>query len=344
MKTKQTISFKQIIIGLVGLSLVILVHELGHFIACKIFGVGTPVFSIGFGPSLFNVSIGQTMFQIAAFPIGGYVSLSETDFAAQPYIHQLIIMLAGIVCNLLFAFGVFLSISAQGKHVANTTIDSIHDNSPAQNIGLQPGDSFISIDGKNVENNPHKLIQKILNNAGKTITLEVVRNGKKMTFETTIEQHHPNLGPNLGWLGVQLDSNQIKPPSTKQIVTDSISHMKGNTQNIQRALQKLFRENGNNSGIVGPIGIISIAGKSISYGIHFFFLILAILSLNVAFFNLLPIPFLDGGKIVSITYTHLFGPISPMIGMVVSRIFLAMLIMVLLFITLKDMNFIRGKK
>jgi len=260
----------QIIVGLAGLSLVILVHEFGHFVACKAFGVGTPIFSIGFGPALLQHKIGQTVFQIAALPLGGYVALSPTDLAAQPYLHQLIIMLAGIAFNFLFAFIVFALLSHKRDQTPNST-DSILEDSPAKNT------------------------RKI----------------------------HGHI---------------------KEAFHSGLRGMKESTQNIQQTLKNLFQEEGNSSGIVGPIGIIAIAGKSLSYGPSFFFLILAILSLNIGFFNLLPIPFFDGGQIVGLTFTALFGPIPAALSSAISRFFLIMLILLMLFLTFRDAHQLRRRK
>jgi regulator of sigma E protease len=99
--------FVRILIGLLGLSFVIVIHEFGHFLACKLFGIATPVFSIGFGPRLFGYQIGSTIFQIAAFPFGGYVAIATDQLDAQPYIIKAIILLAGIAINFLFAYLIF---------------------------------------------------------------------------------------------------------------------------------------------------------------------------------------------------------------------------------------------
>lgn len=101
------------LIGIFGLNCVVLLHELGHFIACKLFSVDVSTFSIGFGPTLFSQRIGATVFQIALFPIGGYVNILPTQLARQPYVIKLIILSAGIIVNFLFAYVVFLFFKAR---------------------------------------------------------------------------------------------------------------------------------------------------------------------------------------------------------------------------------------
>lgn len=334
----------QIIVGLAGLSLVILVHEFGHFVACKAFGVSTPIFSIGFGPALLQHKIGHTVFQIAALPLGGYVALSPTDLAAQPYLHQLIIMLAGIAFNFLFAFIVFLCLSARGRHEATTSIESIFEHSPAAKAHLHVGDTIVAVNGESMKDDPKHLSQMILDSPGKPLNFTVDRNGAMMEFTLTPTTDHPTLGSNIGWIGILFGTKQIKPTSKKEVLHGSVKSMKESTQNIQQTLKMLFQEEGNSSGIVGPIGIIAITGKSLSYGLSFFFLILAILSLNIGFFNLLPIPFFDGGQIVALTFTALFGPIPPAVSSAISRFFLILLILLILFLTFRDAHQLRRKK
>lgn len=116
MATSIFYKFLYICIAVLGLSAVVCIHELGHFSFCKIFGVATPVFSIGFGPELVQKEIGSTIFTISALPLGGYVAIKGMDnrefyirspdsFNAKPYWQKLLILLGGILFNLIFGFG-----------------------------------------------------------------------------------------------------------------------------------------------------------------------------------------------------------------------------------------------
>ena len=94
---------RSIIFAILGLSLIIVVHESGHFLMCKLFGVKTPVFSVGFGPVLASYTIGGTAFQLAALPLGGYVAIDPASLATKTYVQKLAINVAGIVFNIIFA-------------------------------------------------------------------------------------------------------------------------------------------------------------------------------------------------------------------------------------------------
>lgn len=208
-------------IGLLGLSFVILIHEFGHFIACKLFDIATPVFSIGFGPRIIGVRIGTTLFQIAAFPFGGYVSIATQQLDVQPYAVKAIILLAGIAINILFAYLVF--------------------------------------------------------------ALFKMRN-----------------------------------INTNQMMEETSAHTKG--------------------GIMGPIGIISMISYSISLSFNHFLLLLAGLSFSIGIFNLLPIPFLDGGQLAVYTIEAFTGPIADNTYNIGTLIFMLLFLLFILYITLGDIK------
>ncbi len=105
---------KNAIIGLCGISLVILVHEAGHFLACKLCGVRTLVFSIGFDPAIFSFRFLKTTFQIGLFPIGGYVSIDPYALALAPFAQKMFIMFAGIAANIIFALFIFNYLRSKG--------------------------------------------------------------------------------------------------------------------------------------------------------------------------------------------------------------------------------------
>lgn len=217
---------KTIFIALLGISFVIVIHEFGHFFAAKTFGVRVPIFSIGFGPELFSFYLGGTKFALSFLLLGGYVSLNPSDLAAQPYFAKMIIILAGIVVNILFAFIVFKALGIR----------------PKVNIA-HPGDSQSS----------------------------------------------------------QKNSPEINSEQTDSGKTE-ITNEEGTAQKAKRLFSSYDRQ------FIGPFGIFSLLGKSFEQGFDVFLYLLAILSLNVAIFNLLPLQFFDGGQALNYTVQALVGP------------------------------------
>ncbi len=113
-------------IGLVGINIVIIVHEFGHFLACKLFAIATPLFSIGFGPTILAYRIGDTLFRIAAFPIGGYVAITQNQLDAAPYLIKVIILLAGVFANFLFSFGIFMFFKLRNIDIRRMAMQASH--------------------------------------------------------------------------------------------------------------------------------------------------------------------------------------------------------------------------
>ncbi len=214
-----------VLYGLLGFSLVILVHEFGHFLACKLFAVRVPLFSIGFGPGVIGYRIGGTLFQLALFPLGGYVAIAQKQLALQPYIVKFIILIAGIVSNFLFAFCIFLFF-------------------------------------------------------------------------------------------------QYKDVNVRELLAQTTGRFRG--------------------GVLGPLGIISLISFSAALGWSYFLLVLASLSIGIGMFNLLPIPFFDGGQIAWYTIEAIVGKIPDSISNSVSFLFFILLILFLVLISVKDVFRLRG--
>jgi regulator of sigma E protease len=109
------------IAGLAGISLIILVHELGHFLFAQLFNVPTPTFSLGFGPTLLEYPIGNTIFKLALFPFGGYVEMDPELLAQQKYIPQMLILFGGILFNIIFSYSILLYYTIRNKLSSNST-------------------------------------------------------------------------------------------------------------------------------------------------------------------------------------------------------------------------------
>ena len=336
MKLLQTLArFLRLIGGIAGLSAVIIVHEFGHFVACKLFGVPTPVFSIGFGPQIFAFKLGTTLFQIAALPLGGYVAIAQKELAAQPYAAKLIILLAGILFNFLFALLVFIYLALRGKYHITPVIEQIIPDSPAQRADLQKGDTCLAVDHLPIDD-ATAFVQAIMQSPGQTFTITIDRVGTTLEVPITIADNHPSFGKNVGWLGVSFKKIRIKPKSWLHALQEGTATLATLMRKLGTVSAAVFKKGKKRGGIVGPIGIIAMTTQSLQLGFDFFLLMLALLSINVGIFNLLPIPFFDGGQIVRYTIEALLGPIAPGIINIINILFLLLLIFLLVTITMRD--------
>ncbi len=341
MSNKKTTLYHQII-GLFGLSFIIVVHEFGHFLAAKLFGVGVPVFSIGFGPRLLGYRLGKTVFQLAAIPLGGYVSMNPTDLAMQPYSHKMIIIFAGIVFNILFTYLVLVYLAWRGKYQTIPIVDVVIPDSPAQKAGLQKNDTVIATDDEPLTDMPN-FLEKIISSPGETIRLTIERNNNRHTIPIIVGTEHPTLGMDAGWLGIKWKAILIDKPTLLGAFIEGFHTVVAMLRNIGQFTSALFKKE-DGPRITGPIGIMSITAKSLTISPHYFIFVLGIISANVAIFNLLPIPFLDGGQAVRYTVEALFGPLPGAVLHYLTIFFLLLFFLLIIFITMKDIGRLRKRR
>ncbi len=330
------------IFGLLGLSFVIIVHEFGHFLAAKFFGVGVPIFSIGFGPRLFGYQFGNTVFQLAAIPLGGYVSMNPTELAIQPYSHKMVIILAGIFFNILFTYFILVYLAWRDNYQILPIIDTIIPHSPAERANLQQNDTIVFVDGEPVDDDMSLLLEKIVSSPDETIIFTVERNNKTQLIPITVGTAHPTLGNGAGWLGIKWKRTLIKTTLLQAIML-GFQKIVLMFSNIGQFTAALFRKK-EGPQITGPIGIMSVAAKSLAISPLYFLFVLSVISVNVAIFNLLPIPFLDGGQAVRYTVEEIFGPIPESILHYLTLFFLLLFFLFIIFITMKDVSRLRNKR
>jgi len=339
-KRTRTIYYQ--IVGLIGLSFIILVHEFGHFFAAKLFGVGVTIFSVGFGPRLFGYQVGQTIFQLAAIPFGGYVSMNPVDLAMQPYSYKMIIILAGIVFNILFTYLALVYLAWRGEYQILPIVDVAIPDSPAQKADLQKNDTFVTVDGEALDNMTI-FLEKIIKSPGEAISVTIERNNNKHTIPITLGTEHPTLGMHTGWLGIKWKTILVRKPTLLQAFIESAYEVVTMLRNIGQFTSALFKKK-DGPRITGPIGIMSMTGKSFAISTHYFILVLATISANIAIFNLLPIPFLDGGQAVRYTIETLFGPLPEAIVYYFTMFFLLLFFLLILFVTMKDIGDLRKRR
>jgi len=221
--------------GIIGLGFLIGLHELGHFLFCKLFKVSTPTFSIGFGPKLLSKKIGDTEFSLSAIPLGGYVEIAgmaevgqgdqkeahrrdQYSFASKPYWQKLLIMSGGILFNTLFTYLAFIFLFAFGLPKteflyplnAKPVIEKIAEDSPATKAGLQDGDRVIKINNIDIGNDIELLIKEIQDNPDKTVNLIIERDGQQQTVPITLEKQKI-AGKEIGSLGVTFAISELPP-------------------------------------------------------------------------------------------------------------------------------------
>jgi regulator of sigma E protease len=313
-----------ILSAIVVLGILIFVHELGHFLFAKYFGVGVEAFSLGFGPKIFARKVGETEYRISAFPLGGYVKMvgeniddelpeedRERSFLAKKPLQRMAIVAAGPCFNLIFAYLIFIVVCMIGIPTATSKIGEVLKDKPAARAGLKEGDRVTSIDGQSI-NRWNDLAQLISASGGKPLAITAVRDGKPFSVRITPEMHTTK---NL--LGETITSPAIGVMASKEFVTERVGPLQAivkgseHTWNVTKltviAVGKIFTGSISADNIGGPIMIAKTAGDQAKTGLVYFLSFMALLSINLGLLNLLPVPILDGGHLVFYLWEMIVG-------------------------------------
>ena len=315
-----------IIVFILILGIVVLIHEFGHFITAKSFGVYCSEFSIGMGPKLFSKKIGETEYEIRALPIGGFVSMAgEADneieeFKDVPFERtingiscwkKVVVFLAGVFMNFILSIVILIGVYSFIEVQDNTpVIGSVSDNGPAMMAGIEAGDRItkIAYDGEEYIIGSYDDIREVMGKIesdDKTVTVEVelVRDSKTLTKQVNAQYSEES---GMFILGVISGTRQL---SFFEAVNYAFDQFKTLSLLIFTTLGQLFTDTANTIGqLSGPAGIYSTTAQITATGsISQLLIFLALISTNVGIFNLLPIPGLDGCQVI-------FALVEKMIG------------------------------
>ncbi len=324
---------------IVVLGILIFVHELGHFLVAKWVGVKVEKFSLGFGPKLFGKQIGETEYLISAFPLGGYVKMfgeggfNETDMieqepgqatsgsaVAEPQIlsesdksrsfahktipQRMAIVLAGPLFNMIFAWLLLILLYMTGMPILKATVGEIFPDKPAALAGMQKGDLITAVNGQRVVQ--WEDFSTRMASVTDSVTLSISRNGQPLTIELK-----PQVGDSKNMFGETIKKPIIGVSPAYDFVTEHFGLMEafalGNAKTVEvtkltvLSLVKLFQGVVPLNSLGGPMMIADMANKAAQTGGATFFMLLAVVSVNLGILNLLPVPVLDGGHLMFYT-------------------------------------------
>ena len=325
--------------------LVIFLHEFGHFLVCKLAGIRVEAFSFGFGPELFGRTKGDTRYSIRAVPLGGYVkpageSLDEVsgapdEYFAKPWYTRLGVVFAGPFMNYLLAFVLFSGVILWVGEPVFSDLPVIGDLSqgyPAETAGLKPGDRFLKVDGVAVEN-WSGMADKIYSKAEKEISITYSRGGTEATVK--LKTRKAPDGSGRGVIGIAPSTGYKPVPFFKGIAMGAHQCWYWTAFTV-KTLKSNFDKR-EKPDLAGPIGIVNIVSKAAHTGLTDLVFLIALISVAVGFFNLLPIPILDGGWAVLYLYEGISRrKLTGKIMQYVNGAGMAMLLSILLFATYND--------
>ena len=361
------------------LGLVVFVHEFGHFLAAKAFGVYAPRFSIGFGPAIAKKRIGETEYRIGILPIGGYVRmasrLDETSaglegggeleanpdnldpddlipfgskpvpedrwFESKSLTARLVIMLAGVTMNVLLGFVINVALVKIYDRPPTSRLNQVVADKPAATAGLQPGDSIVSVNGAVVKE-WDDFVAVIKRSSGTPVTVGVLRNAAPLSLTVTPVADtatDPATGTLVheGRIGVAAEPSKSLPLGRALIGGGKATV--GMATLVFTTLQGIVTAKTPVSDLGGPILIAKSSVDAARQGGSVLFYLIALLSVNLAIFNLLPVPILDGGQIVMQVVEAARGePLSDRARENVARVGLALILALFVMVTFNDLK------
>jgi regulator of sigma E protease len=340
------------------LGVLIFVHELGHFLFAKAFGVRVLKFSLGFGNKLISRTWGDTEYIISAFPLGGYVKMygdhkgediipenQRFSFSHKPVWQRFAIVFGGPLFNLFFAVLLFFSMfffAGLPEPVDSTRIGQVSEGSVAEQVGLRKGDVLLAINGQPTESWTH-VSDSIRDSGGEPLTLLVDRQGDTLNFtaQPTIQNVTNLFGETVGeryMLGiVRSDEVRYAPASLMEsgqaalIQSWNLGYL--TVVGIVKMVQRIIPA----SELGGPIRIAEIAGQQLEAGWMNLLFFMGLLSINLGILNLLPIPILDGGHLVFLSLEAIRRkPLSERAMEISQRIGIAILGTLMIFVFYND--------
>lgn len=348
--------------AIVLFGILIFFHELGHFIVAKIVGVKVLKFSLGFGPRIVSKRIGETEYIISALPLGGYVKplgeepgeeLSEEEkpraFNFQPVWKRAAIIFAGPVFNLLLAYMVFvvflslkLPVIIPDLSIMSTTIEDVMEDSPAMKAGLKEDDTVVEVNGVPVKD-WHEMAEFFTNNPGTELSLRVKRNEElievKVIPEPTEIEIEEGKKVVVGRIGIskKLNVHTVESDNILQAFIKGVEGVYRWSVLVLQVVGKLVTGDLSTKQVGGPILIVDAAAKAAAVGIFAYFNFIAIISINLAILNLLPIPVLDGGHLMFLSIEAIRRkPLSERVLAVANRVGMALIIMLIVFVFYND--------
>ncbi|WP_237442210.1 MULTISPECIES: RIP metalloprotease RseP [unclassified Saccharibacter] len=344
---------ESILIGILVLSVVVFVHELGHYLAARWRHIKVDVFSIGFGPALTSwYDRAGTRWQLSALPLGGYVKLhgfggddssdeavdDDEAFHRKPVLSRAIVTVMGPVFNFIFTIIIFIGLFGfYGHSEVRPDVGEIEPGSVAQKAGLHVGDHLTSLNGRTLLG-VADLQAQISAHPGENVTLGLSRQGQDLALPLTLGEKG-QAGHKTGYLGVRFSIVIGKALPFYEAVPMAFEKTWDLCVQVLQSVWQIISGQRSASQLSGTIGIIHASGQVAHYGWVSLLLFVAAISTSLGLFNLFPIPMLDGGHLVFYAAEAIMGrPVSERVQGYALQAGLSLVLVLFLFTGYNDLR------
>ncbi len=321
--------------------ILIVIHEFGHFIAAKLLGVRVNEFAVGFGPKLFKWGKGETKYSVNLIPLGGYCAMEGEDetstdsraFCNKKPWRRFLIVVMGAVFNLLLGL-ILVSITLiPQKRFTTTTVDSFHENAVSVQHGLQEGDKITHVDGRKIFTT-YDLSYAFSNIDDNEIDITVIRNDKKIELSNVKFKSEKIEGINYLTVDFYVKGQD---KTFFSFISHTVDTAISNCAVVYRSLFDLLTGRYGISAVSGPVGVTVAISNVAKQSLNALIQIMALITINLGLFNLLPLPALDGGRLVFILFEMIFKKTVPQkYEAIIHAVGFMLLIGLMLLVTFKD--------
>lgn len=337
-------TFLSILAALLVLSVFVVVHELGHFVAGRLLGFTVLEFAVGMGPAILKKEKNGITYSLRAFPIGGMCRFYGEDeeakdgrsFASHPVWKRIIVVAAGPVMNILTAilFAV-VSLMSYGVYVDVPTVQELSsETAPAAVAGIEPGDVLYAINGDVIESY-EETSELILGASGAEMTITVQRDGELVDL---IVRDFYNEAEGRNLIGITYGYGRERY-GLFQAVGASFRYVWDIFVEMARFIGSIFTQGVQAGDVVGPVGTVTIIGQAVRTGFETVLYLAVLISVNLAFMNLLPLPALDGGWLAFLIIEAIRRkPVPPEKEGMVHFAGLVLLMLLMVYLTVSDVR------
>ena len=330
-----------IIIAVLLFGFMIFFHELGHFATAKWAGVKVNEFAIGMGPRILSKTVGETTYALRLFPIGGFVAMEGEDedsddshsFTACPVWKRIIITAAGGIMNLILGLAVIIVLTSGQSLLGTTTVANFTEGSSSANY-LKAGDEIIAVNEESACCD-YDIIYSLIRDSDGIVSMDIIRDGEKLHLDD-VKFDMADYG---GTKAIVLDFGVYgEEPTFGKVISYSFRWTFSLIKLVWRSLGDIISGNFALNQLSGPIGVTeAIAEAASSTNIKGLLLILALITVNLGVFNLMPLPALDGGRIFFMVIETVFGkPINRKVEGMIHAGGMVLLILLMVFVAYND--------